>query len=56
MIFVFIIMTLISALCMLHNNIANIFNFVIALIAFVVMNKEFLKVIFNSLKAKLVRR
>lgn len=56
MMFVFIIMTLISALCMLHNNIANIFNFVIALIAFVVMNKEFLKVIFNSLKAKLVRR
>lgn len=56
MAFVFVLMIIISALCMMRNNILNIFNFVFAIIIFVVLNKEFLKTILKSLKAKIIRR
>lgn len=56
MIIVFIFMTIVSALCMLQNNIVNIVNFVLALVIFVILNKDFLALLLNIIKKKVIRK
>ena len=56
MISVFVLITVVSTLCMLQNSILNIVNFVFAAVVFVVLNRQFLILIFNMVKKKVVRK
>lgn len=56
MILVFVFMILVSVLCVLQNNIANILNFVLATVVFLALNKQFLKLVFNMIKKKVAKK
>lgn len=56
MIIVFVFMTLVSILCVLQNDIVNIFNFVLAAVVFLVLNRQFLTLVFNMIKKKVDKK
>ena len=56
MILVFVFMTLVSILCVLQNSIVNIFNFVLATVVFLALNRQFLTLVFNMIKKKVAKK
>lgn len=56
MAFVFVLMFIVSAVCMLQNNIMNILNFVFSTIIFIILNKDFLIAILKIIKIKVSRK
>ncbi len=56
MILVFVFMTLVSILCVLQNSIVNIFNFLLATVVFLALNRQFLTLVFNMIKKKVAKK
>ncbi|MCM1270053.1 MAG: oligosaccharide flippase family protein [Ruminococcus flavefaciens] len=56
MILVFVFMTLVSILCVLQNSIVSIFNFLLATVVFLALNRQFLTLVFNMIKKKVAKK
>lgn len=56
MVIVFIFMLIVSIFCMFQNRILDIINCVLAIVLFIVLNKDFLNVILKVLRNKIRRR